>query len=65
MNIKALREKKPEELKKQLEELHAEMMKDRAAISAGTPPENPGMMKERRRTIARILTLINEKEVKH
>ena len=53
MNEKLLDEK--------LKELNKEMIKINAQISMGTVPENPGKIKEIRRTIARIKTLQNTK----
>ena len=51
MNEKTLEDK--------LRELNREMIKINAQISMGTVPENPGKIKEIRRTIARIKTLQN------
>ena len=34
---------------------------NQGATSAGTPPKSPGMLKERKKTIARILTIIRDK----
>ncbi len=55
-----IRKMKPEERQKQLNELIAELLRERALISAGGAPENPGKSKELRRTIARIHTIIAE-----
>ena len=52
-------------LKEKLVDLKKELIKINAQISTGTPPENPGRVKEVRRTIARINTKLRElKEVK-
>ncbi len=51
---------KPDERQKQLDELIAELLRERALISAGGAPENPGRSKELRRTIARLHTIIAE-----
>lgn len=51
---------KPNERQKQLDELTAELLRERALISAGGAPENPGKSKELRRTIARIRTIMTE-----
>ncbi|MBW3021014.1 50S ribosomal protein L29 [Candidatus Woesearchaeota archaeon] len=51
-----------EELEKKMEDLKLELMKDYAQISAGTPPKNPGMIKERKKTIARIKSLLQSEE---
>ncbi len=51
---------KPDARQKQLDELTAELLRERALISAGGAPENPGKSKELRRTIARLHTIIAE-----
>lgn len=55
-----------ENLKSRLSELRKELIKVNAQISTGTPPENPGRVREIKKTIARILTILNQpkKEVK-
>lgn len=42
-------------------ELKKELMKLKAQVSRGTPPENPGRIRSIKRTIARILTFQNQK----
>jgi large subunit ribosomal protein L29 len=59
-----IRKMKPDERRKQLSELIAELLRERALVSAGGAPENPGRSKELRRTIARIHTIINEDKKK-
>lgn len=61
MKAKDLRVESVEGLHKKLEDLNKELMSDRAQISSGTPPKNPGMMSQRRKIIARIKTILNEK----
>ena len=46
-----------------MEDLKLELMKDYAQISAGTPPKNPGMIKERKKIIARIKSLMQSEEI--
>jgi len=58
---KELREKTKEELLQQLNELRAELRKYRAQIASGVRPENPGRVREIKRTIARILTILRER----
>lgn len=53
----------PKEIEKKLQEIRAELSKEMAAVASGTRPENPGRIKELRRTIARILTIKKEMEV--
>lgn len=43
-------------------ELKKELMKMKSQIATGTPPENPGRVREIKRTLARINTL-RKKEV--
>ena len=50
--LKQMDEKK---LNEKLIELRKEMIKIRSQISTGTIPQNPGRVKEVRRTIARLL----------
>ncbi|MEW6063195.1 MAG: 50S ribosomal protein L29 [Nanoarchaeota archaeon] len=52
-------------LNSKLEELKKELIKINAKRAVGTVPESPGKIKEIRRTIARILTILKtKKEVK-
>lgn len=49
------------ELLEKKQELEAELSRERGAIASGTRAENPGKIKEVRRTIARINTILNER----
>ncbi len=49
-----------EENNKKMTELNIELMKLRAQVSRGTPPENPGKIRAIRRTIAKMLTIQNQ-----
>tara|TARA_Y100000310_G_scaffold344792_1_gene459548 strand:+ start:1280 stop:1471 length:192 start_codon:yes stop_codon:yes gene_type:complete len=51
-----------EDLEKRLVELRKELMKFNAQISTGTPPENPGQVKNIKKNIARIHTFTNLKK---
>ncbi|MEO2116918.1 MAG: 50S ribosomal protein L29 [Methanocaldococcus sp.] len=51
-----------EELKEKLVELKRELLKERASKVVAGAPSNPGRMREIKRTIARILTIMNEKK---
>jgi len=57
-----LKQKSNEDLKKNLNELRRDLMKLNAQRSTGTTPENPGNIKKFRRTIARINTILNNKQ---
>jgi len=53
-----------EERENKLKELKAELLKLRASFALGAIPENPYRMKILRRSIARILTVNREEELK-
>ena len=61
---KELRGMGKEEIDEKLQQLKTELSKEKGAVASGTKAENPGKIKEIRKTIARILTLKKEKEVK-
>ncbi|HLB69522.1 MAG: 50S ribosomal protein L29 [Candidatus Methanoperedens sp.] len=48
------------EKQEELDKLKLELIRERAIASAGGAPENPGRIKEIRRTIARIKTIQKE-----
>ncbi|MDI9623933.1 MAG: 50S ribosomal protein L29 [Methanothermobacter sp.] len=56
-----IREMDSEELYKKLDELKAEYSKYLSKSAATGAPESPGKMRELRRTIARVLTIMKEK----
>jgi large subunit ribosomal protein L29 len=49
-----------DERNEELDKLKMEMIRERAIVSAGGAPENPGRMGEVRKTIARIKTIQRE-----
>jgi len=51
-----------EEMIEKLRELRAELSRARATVEAGGTIENTARIRELRRSIARILTIIKEKE---
>ena len=61
MKIKELRSLNREELNKKLIELRKDLIKQNAQIATGTSPKSPGQVKQIKKTIARILTIVNEK----
>jgi len=62
--MREIREMSPDERRRRLEELRTELSKLRTMISAGGSVENPGRVKALRRTIARLLTVMREEELK-
>jgi large subunit ribosomal protein L29 len=55
-----IRDMTPTERAAELEELQTELLNSKAVQAAGGAPENPGRIKELRRTIARIKTIQTE-----
>lgn len=51
-------------LKGKLEELQKELIKENAQIATGTIPKSPGKLRNSKKTIARIKTILNEKNNK-
>ncbi|MGC9517370.1 MAG: 50S ribosomal protein L29 [Methanomicrobiales archaeon] len=62
LRSKEIREMEMEEIQKKLDELKAEYAKNVSKSSAAGVYEDPGKIKELKRTIARVLTIINEKK---
>lgn len=58
-----IRKMSPEERKEKLEELRMELVKLRLQAEMGTL-DNPGRIRAIRKTIARILTIMREEELK-
>jgi large subunit ribosomal protein L29 len=52
---------KEEALAKRLDDVRMELIKLRAQVGTGTVPKNPSQLRQARRTIARILTLKNQR----
>ncbi len=62
LRVEEIRNMNPTERQEELDKLKLELIRERAIASAGGAPENPGRIKEIRKTIARIKTI--EKEPK-
>ncbi|GAB4310364.1 MAG: 50S ribosomal protein L29 [Methanobacteriaceae archaeon] len=62
LRSKEIREMELDEIQKKLDELKAEYAKNVSKSSAAGVYEDPGKIKELKRTIARVLTIINEKK---
>jgi len=60
ITVAEIREMRPEERERKLNELRAELAKQRAAMMSGAGIENPSAIRALRRSIARILTIVNE-----
>ncbi len=57
-----IRDMTPAERQAELEDLETELLNDEAVKAAGGMPENPGRIKDLRRTIARIKTIQREED---
>jgi len=63
LRVREIREMTPEERRKKLRELRAELSRLRTMVRAGGAVENPMRIKELRKAIARILTVMREEEL--
>ncbi|MBI4163243.1 MAG: 50S ribosomal protein L29 [Candidatus Aenigmarchaeota archaeon] len=61
LRIKEIRKSEEKDLNKKMEELKLELSKERANINIGAPVTSPGRVREIRKTIARILTVKNQR----
>ncbi|MBI4399843.1 50S ribosomal protein L29 [Candidatus Micrarchaeota archaeon] len=59
LRMKEINAMDEETLNKKIEELKGELYVEKASIARGGKAINPGRIKELKRTIARILTVIN------
>lgn len=59
-----IREMSIEEMRAKLREFRAELARERSVAAAGGSLENPARIRELRRTIARILTIMREAQKK-
>jgi large subunit ribosomal protein L29 len=57
-----IRAMNPDEMMQKLRELRSELARARATAAAGGSLENPARIRELKRAIARILTIIREKQ---
>ncbi|MEM2874927.1 MAG: 50S ribosomal protein L29 [Candidatus Hadarchaeales archaeon] len=62
LRVDEIRAMSVEELTEKLRELRAELARARATAAAGGSLENPSQIRQLRRTIARIITVIKEKK---
>ena len=60
MKVRDLRGMPKEELLNKLNELKKELVKQNAQIATGTTPKSPGQVKQTKKTIAKILTILKQ-----
>lgn len=61
INKSDLRNLTKDEYNKKVAELKKELMRLKAQVARGTPPENPGKIRAIRRSVARMITFRNQK----
>jgi large subunit ribosomal protein L29 len=61
--VDELRNMSPEELVEELDTLKSELIRERGLVVSGGAPENPGRIKEIKRSIARIKTITKERAI--
>ncbi len=59
--VDELRNMSPEELGEELDALNSELIRERGLVVSGGAPEKPGRIKEIKRSIARIETIMKER----
>ena len=64
LRVSEIRKMSDEERRRRLSELRAELMRAKTMVKAGGSLDNPSRIRELRRTIARILTVMNEERRK-
>ncbi|MBI4147564.1 50S ribosomal protein L29 [Candidatus Woesearchaeota archaeon] len=63
--MKELREQQTPVLNSRLKEFKKELLKLKIEVGAGTGTASSGKVRRTKKNIARILTLLNEREVQH
>lgn len=63
LRVDEIREMTPNEREEELKDLENELLQEQASAAVGGVPENPGLIREIRRTIARIKTVQREEEI--
>ena len=63
MKIKDARVLKDAEIKSKIAELRKELIKHNAQVATGTTLKSPGQLKQAKKAIARLLTVLRERKV--
>lgn len=64
MRIEDIKKLPKKDLAAKIDDLKKELLRYKSQSATGTMPENPGRIKEIKRTIARVKTLESQKEVR-
>ena len=62
VKIKDLKGMGSVDLEKQLKDLRMELIKSNSQVASGSTPKNPGQIKQTKKTIARIITILGQKK---
>ena len=62
--IKELKSLSKDNLRTKLDELQRELMRENAQIASGTTPKNPGMVRQTKKMIARVLMYLDQESKK-
>jgi large subunit ribosomal protein L29 len=62
INKNELKAMNKSDLQTKLNDLRRELIKENAGIAVGTTPKSPGKIKQIKKTIAKIIQLLNTKE---
>lgn len=60
LRVREIRQMPAEERRKKLDEIRTELVRLKTTVASGGTVENPGRIKELKKTIARILTIEKE-----
>ncbi|MEK6854008.1 MAG: 50S ribosomal protein L29 [Nanoarchaeota archaeon] len=63
-SVSDIRALSDEALRSKVAEFRKELMKLNAQVAIGTVPKSPGIIRKLKRSIARVLTILNERRVK-
>lgn len=64
MKAKEIRQMNDQDLMNKLKDIRTEYMKEQSQVAVGTVPKSPGKIKDMRRTIAKINTILHERQSK-
>jgi large subunit ribosomal protein L29 len=64
INKKEFKNMGKDDLQKKLIDLKKELIKENAQIAVGTTPKSPGQVKQMKKSIATLIQLLENKEVK-
>jgi large subunit ribosomal protein L29 len=61
LKVEDVRNMSAEEVEEELRNLESELIREKGTVAAGGAPENPGRIRDIKRTIARIKTVQTER----